>query len=286
MLLKTKSLTPYALSVVRDKGTDLPNTGSFDALDEPGTYLCRQCGWALFRSEAKFSAHCGWPSFDEMIPGRVLTEPDTDGRRTEIICARCQAHLGHVFYGEGYTKKDTRHCVNSTSLDFTTSKTVLDTEEGIFAGGCFWGVEHLFKELPGVVLTEVGYTGGHKTEPTYEDVCTGLTGHYEAIRVVYDVLLLDFRMVAQYFFEIHDPTQEDGQGPDIGLQYESVAFYYDDRQMNELKNLFNTLTNNGHQIKTTIKPVSIFWPAEEYHQNYYAKTGNDPYCHHYTKRFG
>jgi len=283
--MKTASLTPYTLSVVRDKETDVPNIGKLDNVDEPGTYLCRQCGLALFRSQAKFNAQCGWPSFDEELLGAVSRAPDSDGRRTEILCARCMAHLGHVFLGEGYTKKDTRHCVNSTSLDFTTDQTVVDTREGIFAGGCFWGVEHLFKQLKGVVLTESGYTGGHTSHPSYEEVCRGHTGHVEAVRVVYDTSRLNFATIAKYFFEIHDPTQTNGQGPDIGEQYKSVAFYYDREQENTLAALINTLKTHGYDVATSLRPVSTFWPAEGYHQRYYDRTRTAPYCHAYVKRF-
>lgn len=285
MLIKTASLTPLILSIVRDKGTDIPHTGQFETLDEPGTYLCRQCGLALFRSRAKFNAHCGWPSFDKEEPNTVQKLPDSDGRRTEIVCQRCLAHLGHIFYGEGFTAENARYCVNSTSLDFTLDTEVSDTEEAVFAGGCFWGVEHLLQKLPGVVLTEVGYTAGYKPHPTYDSVCAGQTGHVEAARVVYDVNRLSFKDVAQYFFEIHDPTQQDGQGPDRGEQYVSVAFYYNQQQKNCLIELINQLTQQGLDIATMLEPVGVFWPAEEYHQRYYEKTKKSPYCHAYTKRF-
>ncbi len=174
--------------------------------------MCKQCGLALFRSQTKFHSGCGWPSFDEEIPNAVKSVPDADGRRTEILCARCNAHLGHVFAGEGYTAKSIRHCVNSLSLDFVSDNKVIDTQEAIFAAGCFWGVEYYFKKLPGILKTEVGYTGGSKQNPTYENVCNKNTGHYEALRVIFNPAVVSYEKVTKYFFEIHDPTQTDGQG--------------------------------------------------------------------------
>lgn len=285
MLMKTKSLTPEVLAVIRDKGTEHPFTGCYDKNDVAGTYLCKQCGLALFRSKSKFHSGCGWPSFDEEIKGTVAQHLDADGIRSEIVCARCHGHLGHVFYGENMTPKNTRHCVNSASLDFVSDFGVADTEEAIFAGGCFWGVEHLFKNLPGVVKTEVGYTGGRKLNPTYKEVCHGDTGHYEAIRVVYDVNILTYTDVVKYFFEIHDPTQADGQGPDYGEQYLSAIFYYNDMQKKIAQTLIQQLENNSYHIATRLLPVSTFWPAEDYHQDYYAKVDKAPYCHRYEKRF-
>jgi peptide methionine sulfoxide reductase msrA/msrB len=282
---KTPSLTPPILAVVAESATERPFSGEYNDFGESGTYLCRRCGLVLFRSQTKFHSGCGWPSFDEEIPGAVAFKKDPDGLRTEILCARCHAHLGHVFAGEGFTAKNTRHCVNSFSLDFVANLDVTDTEEAIFAAGCFWGVEYLFKKLPGVLKTEVGYTGGEKEAPSYEDVCTGTSGHYEAIRIVYDPTKINYKKIAMYFFEIHNPTQRNGQGPDIGQQYQSAIFYYDDEQKQIAIALIEELTQLGFQVATALFPVSTFWPAEAYHQNYYAKTGHAPYCHVYTKKF-
>lgn len=285
MVIKTKSLPSFLLKIIRDKATEHPFSGEYDTTEESGTYLCRQCGLALFRSETKFHSGCGWPSFDEEIPGAVKRLPDPDGHRTEIVCARCQAHLGHVFQGEGFTPHNLRHCVNSASLELVANRSVKETEEAIFAAGCFWGVEYYFKQLKGVLKTEVGYTGGHTNDPSYEEVCNGTSGHFEAIRVVYDPEIISYTQLVQYFFEIHDPTQPNGQGPDIGQQYLSVVFYYDESQKKSAEALKLQLEQSGLNIATQILPVTTFWRAETYHQDYYTKNGKNPYCHHYTKRF-
>jgi peptide methionine sulfoxide reductase msrA/msrB len=282
---KTSSLPEIILAVVQEKGTEKPFSGEYDKFGEEGTYLCRRCGLALFRSTSKFHSGCGWPSFDEEVVGAVKREVDEDGRRVEILCSRCQAHLGHVFYGEQYTASDTRHCVNSLSLDFVPEMKVLDTEEAIFAAGCFWGVEHFIKQLPGVLRTQVGYSGGNKSHPTYQEICSGTTGHYEVIRVLYDPSKLDYQRLVQFFFEIHNFSQNNGQGPDIGQQYLSVIFYYDAIQKQIAEQTITTLKALGHPVSTTLLPVKTFWPAEDYHQDYYSKQHKEPYCHRYLKIF-
>jgi len=279
MILKTQSLLPDAFKVVCDKHTERSFTGQYHQHAEKGTYLCKQCGLALFRSYYKFRSDCGWPSFDAEIAGSVKQVQDVDGYRIEILCARCAAHLGHVFHGEHYTAKNTRHCVNSLSLDFVPNVEVTDTEEAIVAGGCFWGVEYYLKRLPGVLSTEVGYIGGNRDYPSYEEVCRGNTGHLEAVRVIYDPQKITYAQLLEGFFKIHDPTQIDGQGPDKGSQYLSAIFYYDETQQEIAQKIIGAFVQTGKKIRTQILPMRVFWPAEAYHQNYYEKTGKIPYCH-------
>ncbi|MDX9781493.1 MAG: peptide-methionine (S)-S-oxide reductase MsrA [Bacteroidales bacterium] len=155
----------------------------------------------------------------------------------------------------------------------------------IFAGGCFWGVEHLFRQLPGVMMVISGYTGGNLDNPTYEDVCSGLSGHAEAVQVTYDPSKISYRELATYFFEIHDPEQIDRQGPDRGTQYRSEIFYTNEEQKTASKELISILNNKGYRIATKVTPASKFYPAENYHQRYYQKKGGQPYCHSYKKRF-
>lgn len=285
MPFKSLSLPVTVLSIVRDKATERPFSGEYEQSTLSGTYLCRQCGIALFRGNNQFHSGCGWPSFDDAVTANVKVIGDADGIREEIVCIRCNAHLGHIFKGEGFTPKNIRHCVNSLSLDFVTNKNVEDTEEAIFAAGCFWGVEYLFKQLPGVIKTEVGYIGGSKESPTYDDVCTGSSAYIEAVRVIYQPEVLNYTELAKYFFEIHDPSQINGQGPDIGEQYKSVIYYYNAVQQNAAQLLIAILVQQGCKVATEIVPVSVFWRAESYHQQYYTKANKQPYCHHYVKRF-
>ncbi|WP_131782020.1 bifunctional methionine sulfoxide reductase B/A protein [Legionella gresilensis] len=283
---KTDSLTPLAERIICHKATEYPNTGIYNHLVGRGTYLCRRCGLALFRAESQFHSGCGWPSFDENIDEAIKQLPDQDGMRTEILCNRCDAHLGHIFVGEYLTQKNIRHCVNSASIDFVLDKTVLDTEEAIVAGGCFWGIDYFLKLIPGVLKVEVGYIGGTVQEPTYEQVCRGTSGHYEAARIVYDPSLVNYSDIIKRFFEIHDPTQRSGQGPDIGPQYQSAIFCYDDHQFLAAQALIQTLTSRGYNVATKLFEVMPFWAAEDYHQDYYAKHHKAPYCHRPELRFG
>lgn len=277
-------LTPEERRVILDKGTERPFAGEYHDFFEAGTYVCKQCGAELYKSEDKFAAHCGWPAFDDEIEGAVERIPDADGMRTEIVCANCKGHLGHVFLGEGYTDKNTRHCVNSISMEFIPAGTP-KTETAIFAGGCFWGVEHLMQEQPGVISAESGYIGGKTENPTYKEVCYDNTGHAEAVKVVFDPNKTDFRTLAKYFFEIHDPTQIDRQGPDIGEQYRSEIFYTNEKQKEIADELIMILIRKGYEVATETTKATEFYPAEDYHQDYYVKTGKRPYCHFYEKRF-
>ena len=270
--------------IIVNKGTEAPYSGQYYDHFEQGTYTCKRCGEELFKSSSKFKAHCGWPSFDDQIPGAVKQQTDADGQRTEITCVNCGAHLGHIFGGEGYTEKNQRYCVNSLSMSFVPGG-VQKNSRAIFAGGCFWGVEYYFQKTEGVLSTRVGYTGGNLDNPTYKQVCSDRTGHAEAIEVVYDPDKVDYEKLAKLFFEIHDFTQLNRQGPDIGSQYRSGVYYVDEKQKETAEKLVELLRQSGHDVKTEIAPAGQFWPAEDYHQDYYEKNGKTPYCHIHRKIF-
>ena len=300
-----KELTPEERHVIIDKGTEAPFIGEYCNAKSAGIYCCSQCEAELYRSADKFDYECGWPCFDDEIPNAVKKEIDADGRRTEIMCAKCGGHLGHLFKEEGFTPKNVRHCVNSVSLDFMPAAMgavlsdngsfgdkkgkayddfpTLDT--AIFAGGCFWGVEHLMQQQKGVVSVESGYIGGHVENPTYEQVRSQTTGHAEAVMVTFDPSQVSYEELTRFFFEIHDPTQRDGQGPDIGNQYRSEIFYNSPSQKHTAEKLISLLKEKGYDVATRVTPATGFYPAEEYHQDHYEHKGTQPYCHKYTKRF-
>jgi len=288
-----KRLTPAEEAVIVHKSTEPPFTGKYDRVFQPGTYPCKRCGAPLFDSDSKFDAGCGWPAFDKALPGAVREVPDADGQRTEIVCARCGAHLGHVFRGERFTSTNTRHCVNSLSLDFVplgdqpTSGSP-DPQVAYFAGGCFWGVEHLLQQLPGVLTVVSGYMGGSVKNPTYPQVCSHTTGHVETVKVTYDPAKVMYEQLARRFFDIHDPTQADGQGPDLGPQYHSVIFTSTPDETATIKKLIGLLEKRGYDVVTRIEDANKhpFWRAEDYHQDHYAREGTLPYCHGFVNRFG
>lgn len=284
--MSLNKLTPEEERVIVHKGTEMPFTGKYNNFFEKGTYVCKRCGAPLYESSGKFKSECGWPSFDTEIKDAVKRTPDPDGFRTEITCAACGAHLGHVFTGEMLTPKNTRHCVNSISLNFVPagSKTT-HNDTAIVAGGCFWGVEYYMHKIPGVISTEVGYIGGNLKNPTYKDVCSHTTGHAEAVRITFDPTKTSYEAVVKMFFEIHDPTQVDRQGPDVGDQYRSEVFYLNDEQKEITNKLIDQLKLKGLKVATKVTSASTFWKAEDYHQAYYEKEGATPYCHRYVKRF-
>jgi len=277
-------LTPEEERVIIHKGTEVPYTGEYTNNKQAGTYVCRRCNAPLYKSTDKFDSHCGWPSFDDEIKGAVKRIPDADGRRTEILCANCGAHLGHVFLNEGFTAKETRHCVNSISLKFIPEENKM-IKKAYFASGCFWGTEYYFMKAGGVSHTAVGFMGGHVDHPTYEQVCKKNTGHLETTEVEYDTTKTSYEDLVKLFFETHDFTQTNGQGPDIGPQYLSCIFYADEAQKDIAEKYIQILENKGYKVATMLKPVSTFWKAEGYHQQYYEHKGSTPYCHIYKKIF-
>lgn len=155
----------------------------------------------------------------------------------------------------------------------------------VFAGGCFWGVQHHFGKIPGVERTLVGYTGGEEQMPSYSQVRGHLTHHVEAVLVEFDPMKVSYTDLCKLFFEIHDPAQTDGQGEDIGPQYRSCVFYSSEEQKAQTEAVMDILRSKGYEVNTLVLPLAEFWIGEEYHQRYYEKTGGEPYCHFRVKKF-
>lgn len=281
-MVELHPLTEEEAYIIEDKGTEKPFSGKLIEEKRPGTYYCRRCGTALYRSEDKFDSHCGWPSFDDAIPGRVRWSTDTDGRRTEITCNTCDAHLGHVFIGEQMTNKNTRHCVNSISMTFKTdAHEQMQYEIATLGGGCFRCTEAAFQQIQWVLEVRSGYSGGKRKFPSYEQVSSWATGHIEVIQIYFDPVHISYKQIIEIFFTIHDPTQEDGQGNDIGSQYQSVIFYHSDQQRYTARQVIEKLTKDhifDNPIVTDLRPFDRFRIAEDYHQNFYATNPDKPYC--------
>jgi peptide methionine sulfoxide reductase msrA/msrB len=265
------NLSPEERKIIVDKGTEAPFTGEYNEFFEAGLFICRACKTPLYESNTKFNAGCGWPSFDDELEGAVVRKEDfSAGRvRTEICCSKCDGHLGHVFEGEQITEKNTRHCVNSLSIQFKSYKNL---SKVYFGAGCFWSVEKLFKIQKGVYLSQVGYMGGDTENPRYKDICTGDTNHAEVVEVYYDEKVISFTDLLNIFWENHNPTTPNQQGFDIGSQYRSVVFYTSENQKKIAEESILIQESNWNKtIVTEVIIAPIFYRAEEYHQNYLNK---------------
>ncbi len=158
-------------------------------------------------------------------------------------------------------------------------------KKAYLAGGCFWGIEFYFEQLKGVISAISGYMGGHIENPTYQMVCSGFSGHLEVVEVTYDENVVSFEEIAKLFFEIHDFTQTNGQGPDIGNQYLSAIFYVDNEQKSISEKLILELNQKSFKVATSLYEFTPFYEAEDYHQDYYERHQKVPYCHRYRKIF-
>ena len=262
-------------NVIEDKGTEAPFSGKFNDFNECGIYLCRRCNAPLYRSDDKFDSHCGWPSFDDEISGAIKKNVDSDGKRTEIVCNRCDAHLGHVFEGEKLTDKNVRHCVNSVSMDFLNTDEVSKEAILYLGGGCFWCIEAVFEMLDGIQSVTSGFAGGDKDNPTYLEVSSGNTGHAEVVKVVFDQTIISVEKILDVFFDSHDPTTLNRQGNDVGTQYRSAIYTDNEDALSIVRNYVGKM---DRKVVTEVKVIDKFYEADISHQDYFKNNGKAPYC--------
>ena len=303
--IKSK-LTPMQYRVTQECGTEPPFHNEYWDNKRAGIYVDVLSGEPLFSSNDKFESGSGWPSFTKPIADENLTAKvdQTFGMvRTEVRSKKGGSHLGHVFE-DGPAPTGLRYCINSAALKFIPveelekegygqylplfqGKAKNEPSHGkpeiaTFAAGCFWGVQAEFKKLKGVIQTTVGYTGGSVPDPTYQLVCTHRTGHAEAVEVTFDPGVVSYEQLLDFFWQMHDPTTSNRQGPDVGSQYRSAIFYHTDEQKKTALALKERL-DWSHRFKgtivTEIVPAAKFYRAEEYHQDYFDKHPENASCH-------
>lgn len=276
-----QQLSPEQFRVTRQHGTERPFSGEYCGVFELAIYACVCCGTLLFDAREKFESGTGWPSFTQPIQTNAIKyiEDSSHGmQRIEALCNTCDAHLGHVF-PDGPEPSGLRYCMNSVSLQKAEAPLQTAYETATLGGGCFWCTEALFESLKGVIKVESGYSGGQVVNPTYKQVCSGTTGHAEVIQITFDPKIITYEDLLRIHILTHDPTTLNAQGADEGTQYRSVIFYHSDKQKFSAGKILKELAGEFKRpVVTEISAFTKFYKAEDYHQNYYARNSDQPYC--------
>lgn len=282
-------LTEY---VTKQCGTEPPFKNAYWDEHRAGIYVDANTKEPLFSSLDKFDSGTGWPSFTKSLDTASIEEKeDTTAGMSRTEVRTNASHLGHVF-DDGPNGGD-RYCINSAALEFIPYKeleqnglgeykSLFSFEEATFGAGCFWGVEHILKDIKGITETTTGYMGGTVENPTYSKVSNGNTGYAEVVHVLYDPAIVSYAELLDYFWRLHDPTQENRQGLDVGTQYRSVILYYTEEQRiiaEQSKKDFDAKEVFKKPVVTEIVPAQTFYPAEDYHQDYYDVNTNKRVCH-------
>lgn len=286
-------LSPEQFEVMRLKATERPFSSGMCSRFEPGLYVCAGCGEALFDAGRKFDSGTGWPSFTQPASDAAVAYvgDETHGmQRIEAVCNVCQSHLGHVF-PDGPGAGGLRYCINAlalrradTAADPATDGEALARESGaveqaVFGGGCFWCTEALFAGAPGVLRVLSGYAGGHTANPDYEQVCSGRTGHAEVVQLSFDPSLVSYADLLTLHLSSHDPTTPNRQGADHGTQYRSIVLTASEAQEAIAREVLATMAPMfDAPVVTEIRPLEVFYPAEESHQDYYRRNADGRYC--------
>lgn len=270
-------LSPEEFRVTRLKGTERAHSSDMCSLFEPGKYGCVCCGTLLFDGGEKFESGTGWPSFTQPVEDNAVAyhKDESYGMvRVEALCNTCGAHLGHVF-PDGPKPSGLRYCMNAVAL-----KKIASNEKKItFGGGCFWCTEAVFTLLKGVTKVESGYSGGGIDNPTYREVCSGMTGHAEVIEVTYNPDEISLEDLLRIHLSTHNPTTLNRQGADMGTQYRSIIFYRDEAEKVAAQNVIGELQQAyDDPVVTELKPLEHFYKAEAYHQDYYSNNAQEGYC--------
>lgn len=263
--------------VARQKGTERAHSSEMCSLFEPGKYACACCGTLLFDADEKFESGTGWPSFTQPAKDNAVAyhkDASYGMVRIEALCNTCDAHLGHVF-PDGPKPSGLRYCMNAVAL----KKVESNEQKATFGGGCFWCTEAVFSELKGVQKVESGYSDGQIDNPTYREVCSGLTGHAEVVEVTYNPKEISLDDLLRIHLSTHNPTTLNRQGADVGTQYRSIIFYKNTEEMEIADRILEEMQQAyDDPIVTELKPLVQFYKAEEYHQDYYKNNSEAGYC--------